>query len=213
MVRIVENNDWVIITLVICLFTYAFMFISLLRDIRLKDFFTEIYADTSNTFLSWIITSAVFCTVISILISQYVPIVPKKVTNLQIFGLELNKFGYTFICVLLFYFLKTVFSYFFYSGIGNSRKWGIFYFTATKYYFALSLIIIILCIAHYYFNIDKRIALKIYLVFLSFAFVFKVFFYFFHKNEILPHKWYYKILYICTLQIAPLFALWRVLFL
>lgn len=212
MVRLVENNDWVAITLLACIFAYALMFTFLLREIRLKDFLIQQYDESSNNFLSWAVTSLVFCTTLSVLISQYIPIVPKSVSDVQLFGMQLNKFGFTFISLLSFYMLKAAFSYIFYSGIGNARKWGIFYFTATKFYFVLSVLLICLCFLHYYFDISKREMLKIYLVFLLFFFVFKLFFYFFHNNQILPVKWYYKILYICTLQIAPLFALWRLLF-
>ena len=188
------------------------MFISLLREIRLMDFFLAVYSDSSNTFPSWVITSLVFCTSLSVLISQYVPMVPPEVSDVQLFGMELNKFGYTFISVCLFYLLKTGFSYLFYAGIGNVRKWGVFTFAATRFYFAVSLILLTLCFVHYYIDIDKREALHYYLYFGAAAFVFKILFYLFHKNQILPTKWYYKILYICTLQIAPLFALWRILF-
>ncbi len=188
------------------------MFVSLLRSIPLKNFFVEKFADSSNTFLCWLITSLVFATVFSILLSQYIPLVPKAVEDVHVFGYQLNKFGYTLACIILFYLSKAFLSYLFYSGIGNIRKWGIFYFTVTKFYFALSVILIILCIYHYYFDIDKREALHIYLFSAGIVFIFKIIFYFFHKNQILPIKWYYKFLYICTLQIAPLFVLWRTLF-
>ena len=212
MVRIPEHNDWVIITLMLCCFAYAFMFIFLQRDSRLKDFFTQEYVDSSNNFLSWLIVSVVFCTVVSVLVSQYVPLVPKFITDIRILGFELNKFGYTFLCISLFYLLKIILTYFFYSGIGNSRKWNLFYFTATKFYLGLSILIGITAFVHYYFDIDKGKALHFYLIFAVIVPVFKLLFYFFHKNQILPTRWYYKFLYICTLQIAPMLALWRLLF-
>lgn len=212
MIRIPEHNDWVILTILGCLFAYSVMFISLLREIRLTDFFLAVYSDSSNTFPSWIITSVVFCIAASVLISQYVPLVPPEVSHLQVFGMELNKFGYTFVSVSLFYLLKTGLSYIFYACVGNVRKWGLCSFAATRFYFGASVLLLILSFVHYYFDIDKREALHYYLFLMAFGFVFKIFFYLFHKNKILPTKWYYKILYICTLQIAPLFALWRVLF-
>ena len=211
-IRIVENNDWVIITLVGCLFAYALMFIFLLRDSKIQEFLLQEYPDASNTFLSWVIVSIVYCIVLSILISQYVPIVPKAISDLQVFGYELNKFGFTLLCISSFYLLKIAFTYLLYSGIGNIRKWGKFYFTSTKLYFSLSIILIIATFAHYYFYINRKDFLSIYLIAFAFFFFFKIIFFFFHKNQILPEKWYYKILYICTLQIAPLLALWKTLF-
>lgn len=212
MVRITENNDWVAITLIGCLFLYAFMFMFLLREISLKDFLSQKIEDANNIFLSWMLTSIAFCISLSVLISQYIPIVPNWVSDIQIWGLELNKVGFTTICILAFYLLKSFFSYLFYAGIGNARKWTSFYFVATKFYFVLSIVLIILSFSHYYFDIEKPKALNYYLIFFVFVFIFKNLFYLLRKNQILPIKWYYKILYICTLQIAPLFAIWRLLF-
>ena len=212
MVRIVEHNDWVIITLLLCGFAYALMFIFLLRDIRLKDFFLQEYADSSNNLLSWIVTSVVFVALLSTLVSQYIPLVPKFLSDIHPFGYEINKFGFTFLCISAFYFFRTLFSYLFYASVGNSRKWNLFYFTATKFYFGLTLLLSPLVFIHYYFDIDHSKALHIYALIYIIIYVFKIVFYFFHKNQILPVRWYYKFLYICTLQIAPLFALWRLLF-
>lgn len=212
MVRIAEHNDWVIITLLICMFTYSLMFISLLRGVRFWDFFMEKFSEASNIFLSWLIVSTVFCVVLSVLVSQYVPIVPKTITDIRFGDFELNKFGYTFLCLSIFYLFKVGLSYIFYAGIGNARKWSRFYFVNTKFYFGFSVALMILCIVHYYFEIDKREAFKIYFYSFSLIFVFKQFFSLFNVNKILPEKWYYKILYICTLQIAPFFALWKLLF-
>lgn len=212
MIRIVENNDWVVFTVLGCAFVYALMFIILLKGIRLKDFYTLEFEEAPNSFIIWTVVSLVFCILASLLFSQYIPIVPKKISDLSILGLGLNKFGYTFLCVSGFYMIKTLLSYFFYLSIGNSKKWKIFYYTITKFFYSFSLILMVACLINYFFDIDKQKALPIYFLSLGIIFVFKIAFYTFHKNSILPEKWYYKILYICTLQIAPLLALWKALF-
>ncbi|WP_259112891.1 DUF4271 domain-containing protein [Chryseobacterium sp. JUb7] len=211
-VRIPENNDWVIFILLGCIFLFIFMMNVIERDANLKDFLLQKYFDASNNLPSWVITSCVSALTLAVLLSQYIPTVPKYVADLQIMGYQMNKFGYTLTVVVLFYLLKSSFGFLFYQSIGDGKKWPVFYFTSTKFYFILSFLLIILCVTHYYFPIDRSKIFYYYLLFFSFVFIFKVFFYLFHKNNVLPEKWYYKFLYICTLQIAPLLLLWKLLF-
>ncbi|MCW3160481.1 DUF4271 domain-containing protein [Chryseobacterium oryctis] len=211
-VRIPENNDWVIFILLGCVFLFVFMMNIIERDANLKDFLLQKYFDASNNLPSWVITSCVTALTISVLISQYIPFVPKYINDINILGFQLNKFGYTLAVIILFYLIKCALGFLFYQSIGDGKKWSIFYFTSTKFYFVLSFLLIILCIIHYYFNIDRSKVFIYYLLFFGFVFVFKIFFYLFHKNNVLPEKWYYKFLYICTLQIAPLLLLWKLLF-
>jgi len=211
-VRIPENNDWVVFILVGCAFLYIFMMNIIEREASLKDFLTQKYYDSSNNLPSWFITSCVTVFTLTALLSQYIPIVPKYVAELHIFGYQLNKFGYSLLVIILFYVTKTALGFLFYQSIGDGKKWTIFYFTSTKFYFVLSFLLIILCITRYYFPIDRNKAFFYYLYFFIIVFIFKVFFYLFHRNNILPQKWYYKFLYICTLQIAPLMMLWKLLF-
>ncbi|KQT22462.1 hypothetical protein ASG31_01625 [Chryseobacterium sp. Leaf404] len=182
------------------------------RQANLKDFLFQKYFDSSNNLPNWIITSMVFVLAVSVLMSQYIPVIPRFIAENQIFGYHFNKFGYTLAVVSLFYFVRTGFSFLLYHSIGDGKKWNIFYFTSTKLQFVVSMVMIALCVMHYYFPIDKTKVFFMYVVFFCFVFIFKVLFYMFHKNNILPAKWYYKFLYICTLQIAPLLMLWKLLF-
>ncbi|WP_415325169.1 DUF4271 domain-containing protein [Chryseobacterium sp. MMS23-Vi53] len=211
-IRIPENNDWVIFILLGCIFLYLFMMNIVEREANLKDFLLQKYFDASNNLPSWVITSCVVTLTLSVLISQYVPVVPKFVADLQVLGYQLNKFGFCLLTIVLFYLTKTSLGFLFYQSIGDGKKWTIFYFTSTKFYFILSFLLIILSVTHYYFPIDRNKMFFYYLLFFCFVFIFKIFFYLFHKNNILPEKWYYKFLYICTLQIAPLLLLWKLLF-
>ncbi|EJL73290.1 hypothetical protein PMI13_01627 [Chryseobacterium populi] len=211
-IRIPENNDWVIFILLGCIFLYVFMMNIIEREANLKDFLLQKYFDASNNLPSWIITSCVTALTLAVLVSQYIPIVPKHIADLQIAGYRLNKFGYCLIVVIFFYAIKSTLGFLFYQSIGDGKKWSIFYFTSTKFYFILSFLLIILNVTHYYFPIDRNKAFFYYLCFFAFVFIFKIFFYLFHKNNILPKKWYYKFLYICTLQIAPLLLVWKLLF-
>lgn len=169
--------------------------------------------ESSNGPLNWFVISAVYSVLLSVFISQYVPIVPKIITDFHPLGLELNKFGYTFLCVCGFYILKLIFSYIFFISSGSRRRWFPFYFVASRYYIIYAIVLMILCIAHYYLPIDKRAASQYYTMFFALAFLFKIAFYWMNKNHILPLQWYHKLLYICTLQFAPLLVLWKLLFL
>ncbi len=211
-VRIPANNDWVMFTLLGCAFVLIFMMISLQRDASVKEFLAQEFTVSANVFLSWLVTSFVFATLLSVLLSQFIPFVPKFFSEYPVFGYQVNKFGYTFLVVLLYYFIRAVFTYFFYQSSGAGRRWAVFYFTVTKLYFVLSLLLIIMCIINFYFPVDRKVAFPIYVGMLVVLFVFKLFYYLFHKNQILPKEWYYKFLYICTLQIIPLLVLWKLLF-
>ncbi len=211
--RLAENHDWVIFILIICAFLYLFMMISLQRDASIKSFLLQSFEDSSNGFASWIITGMVTSFTLSILISQYIPFVPKSVNDLQLFGYQLNKFGFVFVSVLFFYISKAVLTFFFFESIGSTKKWSIFYFTGTKFYFIFSLVLLVFCILNFYFNFSRESLFSVLILFLTSAFIFKILFYLLHQNKILPQQWYYKFLYICTLQIAPLLVLWKLFFL
>lgn len=188
------------------------MVISLHRDSTIRNFLLQPYAETSNIFPSWILVSFAFCLLVATLVSQYVPIVPVYFAEWQLAGLELNKFGATLFAISLYYLLKAGLGFFLYQSIGEGRNWANLYFVSTKFYFVFSLILIILCFFNYYFDVDHYLAMQYYLAFFVFTFIFKQFFYLLSNEKTLPEKWYYKILYICTLQIAPFFALWKLLF-
>lgn len=212
-IRWTENNDWVIASILIGLFAYVFMLLSLNRESSLKDFILHPISEGANLLANWVIISMVFVLVMAVLLSQYIPVVPKTISQYHLFGWELNKWGFTLLAITLFYVSKSLVSYLFYMSINEGDRWTRLVFVSTKFYFILSLIIMIINIVHYYFGIDYGIVLRYYWFFAVFVFVFKLFFYGFNKNSILPEDWYYKILYICTLQIIPIGVLWRLLFL
>ncbi len=210
--RLTENHDWVITLLLGSCFLYIFMLSSLHRGINIRQFLLQDVSDSSNIIITWITVSLVLCLSAATLISQYIPTVPRFLSMPEVLGLQFNKFGFTFFALVLFYMAKALLSYMFYQSVGFSRRWNAFCFTATRFYFVLSLVLIMLCISHYYFPIDKSEALVYYILFFGIVFIFKQVYYIFHKNHILPSEWYYKFLYICTLQFIPILALWKMLF-
>lgn len=213
LVRIVEQNDWVVFIITGCILLYVFMLLYLHRDSSVKVFLMQKFADSSNNFLSWVIVGLVFILLLAVVISQAVPIVPQKVRDIQLFGYELNKFGFTFLALLSFYGLKSLLSYLFYAGTGTLKRWSYFQFTASKYYFTVSLLLMLLCFYQYFYEFDVLKLFDFYFIGFIVLFLFKIMVYLLSPQHILPHQWYYKFLYICTLQIAPTIALWKLLFL
>ena len=212
LIRIAQQNDWVVIIIICCIFLYIFMLLSLRRDSSVTEFLLQKFPDSTNNLLSWAIISFVFSLVLAVFVSQNIPIVPEKIADFQIFGYELNKFGFTFLSITGFYFTKNILTYLFFAGTGAAKKWDIFYFTASKFYFCFSIIVMALCVVHYFYSFDRFMMSNIYLAIFLLTFLFKLIFYIFHGNNILPEKWYYKFLYICTLQIVPVLVLWKLLF-
>ena len=188
------------------------MLISLQREASLKDFLLQKIEDSSNIYISWIIVSLVYVILLSVLISQYIPFIPKNISSLLIGGYEINKFGFTFLSVSSFYIVKIIITYFYYYGVRAQKKWQQFYFVATRFYFILSILLILGCLQVSYFPAERIQTFQTYGIFFIMIFVFKNIFYLFHNYRILPKNWYYKFLYICTLQIIPLLVLWKFLF-
>lgn len=178
----------------------------------MKDYLLRSFENSSNNYLTWIITSIVFVVVISVFISQYIPFIPSFIRERSFLGLGLNKFGFTVSTVSLFYLFKTGFTYFYYYGVRSQKKWPRFYFVATRFYFVLTILLILACIQIYYFPFKNLDPVQTYSVIFAVIFVFKIVFYLFHNYRILPKNWYYKFLYICTLQIIPLLVLLKFLF-
>lgn len=212
MVRIVQQNDWVVFIIIGCVLLYIFMLLYLHRDSSVKVFLMQKFADSSNNFLSWLIVSSVFTVLLATFISQSIPIVPKKITDIHLFGYELNKFGFAFLSLILFYGLKSILSYLFYAGTGSNKRWKLFQFDASKFYFVFSLLLMVLCVYQFYFDFNRLKLFDYYFIGFVAVFLFKIFFYILSPNQILPEKWYYKFLYLCTLQFTPVLVLWSVLY-
>ena len=214
LIRIVEQQDWVIYCIVGIVLSYIIMFKTLHRDISLLEFIAQPYDNSNNNFLSWFISTILFSLSFSVLFSQYVPIVPQFIAeNFKFFGISFNKFGFMFVSLLLFYFVKNGATYLFYGSIQELKKFGSYTFIAQKYYIVYSVVILIMSLVLYYLPIDKQKLFIINVFVVVLAFLLKIGIYLFHNQRILPGEWYYKFLYICTLQILPALVVWKFWFL
>lgn len=213
MIRIVENNDWVIFTLLGVGALYLVMLLALQRGGSVREFLSESVSESQNIFVNSLITSVGFCIVLSVLMASYIPILPKWQVELEWNGFGLNKIGFFGLVSGVFLVLKSILSLFFYWSIGQAERFLSLILVGQKFYFLASLVLMGVCIMHYYFPIDRQLAIDGYFLFLGVLFIAKLIFYVFHRERPLPSEWYYKILYICTLQILPLLAVWKLLFL
>ncbi|MGX9986459.1 DUF4271 domain-containing protein [Chryseobacterium sp. POL2] len=212
MVRLYEQHDWVIFCILGCVFIFIFSFIFLHRDATIKEFLLLKQDESSNIVLSWLMTSVAFSIMVSVTLSQFLPVIPQFIADLQLGGYTLNKFGLTLISICLFFTTKSILTYFFYTSLGYNKLLVNLYMLANKFYFLGTIILIITSFTFFYFPIDGLKFLYITIISGIFLFILKLFLYWFNKPQIMPNEWYYKILYICTLQIAPLVVLWKFLF-
>ncbi|MBO4233421.1 DUF4271 domain-containing protein [Riemerella anatipestifer] len=213
MIRIVENNDWIIYSLLGVGFLYVVMFRVLLRDISLIKFFTLKEEFANNTIQSWVITSVGFTILASVALSDILPINPHLFAKyFNIFGYTPNKVGSIVLALVFLFFFRTVSTYFFLASIGEVERWKSFYFLTTKFFLGYSLALIGLVFVQNYLLTEKAWVIYMYIVFFCMSFIFKNLVYLFHHKAILPDEWYYKILYICTLQILPFLVVWKFLF-
>ena len=202
--------------MVYCILGSIFAYIIVLsvfnRDANIKDFLTQKIEDSNNLTPSWTIISIVRSVMITVILSQFVPVVPKFVSDLQLFGIQLNKFGFTFLAVMTFDIVKNILTFFYYNSIGEGKKLKRLASISSKFYFLESIGLIVASFALYYYPLDLVRYFYVVLFVLISLFVMKNLIYIFHNQAILPEKWYYKFLYICTLQIVPVLVLWKFLF-
>jgi len=201
---------------VYCILGSIFIYIILLsvfqRDENIKDFLTQKIEDSNNLTPSWLIISIVRCVMLSLLLSQFVPVIPKVFSEIQFFGYQINKFGFTLMSVIVFDIIRNMLTFFFYSSIGSGKNLKGLTLVSSKFYFLESIALIIAGFTLYFYPIDPVKYFYFIIGLVVGSFVLKNLIYIFHNQTILPEKWYYKFLYICTLQIVPTLVLWKFLF-
>ncbi|MPS72560.1 MAG: DUF4271 domain-containing protein [Chryseobacterium sp.] len=181
------------------------------RDANIKEFLLQKIEDSSNLTPSWLIISIVKCIMTALLLSQFVPIVPKLFT-IDVLGFQINKFGFTLLTLLSFDIIRNILTFLFYSSIGSGKNLKGLTLVSSKFYFLESIIFIMASFALYFFPIDLVKYFYFIIGLVVGSFILKNLIYIFHNQSILPEKWYYKFLYICTLQIVPVLVLWKFLF-
>ncbi|OJX33174.1 MAG: hypothetical protein BGO86_04055 [Chryseobacterium sp. 36-9] len=212
MIRITENNDWVVYCILGSIFIYIILLSVFQRDANIKDFLTQKIEDSNNLTPSWLIISIVRCVMLSLLLSQFVPVIPKVFSEIQFFGYQINKFGFTLMSVIVFDIIRNMLTFFFYSSIGSGKNLKGLTLVSSKFYFLESIALIIAGFTLYFYPIDPVKYFYFIIGLVVGSFVLKNLIYIFHNQTILPEKWYYKFLYICTLQIVPTLVLWKFLF-
>lgn len=140
LIRIVENNDWVIYSILGIAIIYIISSRVLNKDISFVEHLRLSIEDSSNIFINWFISGFIYVFILSVL-SQYIPVVPRFINdNINLGGYTLNKFGFIFITYLLLYGVKCVLSYLF-CQLRQCRPLEVIYFQHQQilsyYYFAI----------------------------------------------------------------------------
>lgn len=213
MLRVVEDQDWIVYCLVAVVVLYILTSRLFNKGASLLQMLKSVPDETDHTYLNSIFITFAYILTLSVFISPFIPIVPEFVANdLDINGYKLSKFGFTFISLLLFYPLKTVFSYLFYKATLSSKEWVFYVFSVNKYFIILTILFCGLTVAQYFYPVDSNLMFNYYIALLIFLFIGKQAYLAFNHYRTLPINWYYKILYICTLQILPYIAIGKFLF-
>ena len=213
LLRVVENNDWVIYSITAVIVLYVVSSRLLNKDVNFWEYLKMSQEDASNVFINWLLVSISYVFIISVFLSQYIPIVPKFIAEyVNIGGFTLNKFGFIFSSLLIFYGVKCAFGYLFYMSTANNERWKNYVFNVNKFFGVLIILVCALTIFHYFYPVDRNIAFNYYIWILIFFFCAKIAYLLFNPNPCMPKEWYYKFLYICTLQILPYLVVWKFLF-
>ncbi|WP_018674701.1 DUF4271 domain-containing protein [Riemerella columbina] len=213
MVRIIENKDWVIYTLLAVGFLYVFIFRVLMREITLLKYLALDLEFVNNRFQTWLMVSAGFVVVAGLALAPFLPVIPEFYHQYDILGgYQLNKLGCVLVTLLGLFAFRILFTYFLLANSGELERWQHFYFVTTKIFLVYTLVLTCLVLIQYYIPIPKDWMIYTYLISFIIGFIFKNLIYIFKRPSILPEEWYYKILYICTLQILPFLVVCKLLF-
>lgn len=214
--RILLSNDWM--TLLFLLLLVILFFVKKIAPLKFENVFArpfkvhildkEIYENISffNIFnIIFLVFSAI---VLSILLFQ-TPLFLGKFISIEVaFDNNFDTFFVVFLKVLIFYFLKFIVEYFMFQVLQLQDK--AFYFMVSKwnYYFTTSVYVFLLLIFEVYADLNN---LLIYL-FIGGIYLITFIMHFLTNKNLIFSNFFYFILYICTLEIAPLLILFKLIF-
>ena len=207
-----ENTDWVVGIILGSVLLYILVLHVLQRQPNIVKFLNQNFQDSGNIFPSFLIVSGVFILLLSTLIYSFVPSIPRFLTFLDFAGMELTRFGYTLLVLCVFYFIKFFCTFFFFSTVDIVKGWGKMYFLCLKYYLVLGVALIGFVFFVFFTSVSHFMLLQFFFYGAVIALFFKILYFLLHPAGILPKEWYYKILYICTLQFVPYIVLGKLLF-
>jgi|GEM_PF-87950 len=213
LIRSVENNDWVILVLLGVASIYATMFRLLNKDQSLLEYMKLPVEYGGNLLMNWVVSGFIYVSVSSVLLFDYVQEIPDFVTdNISLWGYNFNEFWFIFIVNSVFYIIKCIFSYLFFVVTGNVKRWKTYVFVVNKLFYFAILPTCLLVFIYYFYPINQDYFFNILVIFFFLLLLLKNIFLIVSANKPLPREWYYKFLYICTLQILPHLILWWFLF-
>lgn len=214
--RILLSSDWM--TLLFLLLLIILFFVKKIAPLKFEEVFArpfkmhildkETYESVSffNVFnVIFLFFSAI---VFSILLFQTPFFLEKFISVEAVFDDNFDTFFYVFLKVLTFYLLKFIVEYFTFQVLQLEDK--VFYFMSSKwnYYFTISVYVFLLLIFEEYADLNN---LLIYF-FIGGIYLITFVMHFLTNKNLIFSNFFYFILYICTLEIAPLLILFKLIF-
>jgi len=203
----------VVYSLVGVIIVYLIASRTLNKGASLVDFLRLSREDTPNVFGNWLVIGITYVFIFSVFFSQYIPIVPRFVVeNVRFHDYTLNKFGFLFVSLLCFYGVKGLLCYIFFKCSLSMKYWKYYIFHINKFFSLVIVLTCILTILEYFYPIDRFIAFDYYVYIFIGIGMGKIAYLLFNRHPTFPKEWYYKFLYLCTLQILPYFVIGKILF-
>lgn len=214
-INVLRNDpsaEWVAWLLLGCLFILAGSFRLLYQHPTVWHYLKAPQVPSVNNLAFYVIVSGVCTALLAALLSGYVPLLPAWTDELRVAGIGLNPFGYTWWVLSLTDAVRVLLTFLLFSATGNAQRWAHFYYFMAKYQVVYSFPLLVLCIARYFFPVDVYHFGEILLITLGLSFIIKIALTLILRPEVLPSPWYYKLLYICTLQFSPVLLVAQLLF-
>lgn len=206
------DAEWVVWLLLGSLFALVGSFRLLYQHPNAWQYLKAPLVPSVNNLVFYFIVSGISTTLLAALLSSYVSLLPDWVDAWRIQGIGLSPYGYTWWVLALTDLARVIMTFLFFAATGNARSWINFYYMMGKYLAVYSILLMILCCMRYFFPVDVYEFGKVLVICLAIFFSVKILLGLLHRPEALPAQWYYKILYICALQFAPILLVAQLLF-
>lgn len=207
------SNDLPIFIVLVSATLLVIVFQVFHKGMGLIDYLTGPMEETGNLYSSWILGSIAFAMCWSVILSSFIPAVPRSWQDLVSFsGFRFTSFGFVFWCVSGLMLFRSIFSFLFFHTSGHKSTWLPFVHQALQFHTVYTLFLLPSILIWFYI-LDSSVHFFPHIIaILGGIEVLKIVHYLIHHRHCLPHGWYHKMLYICTLEILPLFFLWKYIY-
>jgi len=204
--RVINNTDFITLLLLIGLL------ILVLAKVIFQDFFGKAFQLKNENFENQYLISG-FLTLV-LLINFTILIIPfvKNITSSLYFTNIYIKYIAVFILLSVFYLIKNLFFYLYHVILTNQESYTEFVqlrITNTSWLIIYSFLMILY---YFYSSFEKKYFTEIIIILYLFIKIIEWIIYIIQNKTEKQLQWYYKIVYLCTLEILPLVVIFKFLF-